>query len=62
MNYDDTKFLPYYELYYTGVIVAEYYSIQREIIEIETVMANAYADLVYRGVSNTAKGNRRMLV
>jgi hypothetical protein len=48
-NYDDTKFLPYYELYYTGINVAEAYSIQREIVKIETKMANDYADKVISG-------------
>jgi len=48
-NYDDTKFLPYYELYYTGIIVAEYWTIQREIVQLETIMANDYAEKVISG-------------
>ena len=46
MNYDDTTFYPYYELYYTGIIVAEYYDLEREIIQIESEIANQYVYLV----------------
>ena len=46
MNYDDKTFYPYYELYYTVIIVAEYYALEREIIQIETEIYTQYAYLV----------------